>query len=133
MATDNAVKVDPLGLAPCFGLGCVICSIYTDYPECCGCSISGDICCINCDQSFCKRLEKEGECCALCTGDVSIITPTSCIKMTDQICCIHCGASFPCSDDVPCTFAVLGLVCCYKMKPVFSCCKIREVIENDMA
>lgn len=41
--TDQAVKVDPLGLAPCFGAGCMICSIFADFPECCGCSISGKI------------------------------------------------------------------------------------------
>ena len=128
-------QVDPLGLSPCFGAICMICSMYVDFPECLGCSVQGDLLCLNMDCASCKRLATEGECCALMTGDISVVVPKTCVLAAGQVCCIHCGVALPPDDDVaPCTLALFGLVCCYKyqcqMPPI--CCEIRENMDNSM-
>merc|ERR1711957_392480 len=56
----------------------------------------------------------QGHICQLGLGcfSVGLKAPTTCCKSQGQICCLVENAAFPPDDEVPCTCAFLGLVCC---------------------
>ena len=56
-----------------------------------------------------------------CKSELECIKPTTCVKMTEQVCCVDMRCAFPCDDEVPCALTVLGLTCCYDFQPKCSC------------
>ncbi|CAH0363890.1 unnamed protein product [Pelagomonas calceolata] len=81
--------------------GCLCCnaSLYADFPECCGASCKGELCCcvkrccfkagvppLTCCESF---VDKEVCCqCGLCCCALGCKCPSTCIKHQGQCCCV---------------------------------------------
>ena len=106
-------KVDVGDLIPINGLFCSITSLYTEYPDCVGCSGKSVMCCIETDFLACK-LPKEGmDPRILCTcqkGTTLCVNPTTCLKGQQQSFCFDTRCALPLDDDVPCLLTILP--CC---------------------
>jgi len=132
MSSEETGKVDPFGLSPVCATCCVITSLYTDWPECIGCSLSGELLCFRNDIMCCKRGLGEDECCAFFKGATLCVSPSVCCKFQQQYCCTDSRAAFPCDPDyVPCLFTLCFATCFYKWGFTFQCCASLEDLEKE--
>jgi len=104
----------------CSGCFCTQSLLYTDMPECIGCSGKSDCLCIQ--EQFCLRpgvppllcsSDDDAVICQLGLGicSVGLKRPTGCCKSQGQTCCVVSGAALPCDEDVPMTLAACGITC----------------------
>ena len=94
---------------------CTTQALYTECPDCIGCSGKGSICCLEVD-SCCKfGAPCLTPCC--CLG-CKCISPTTCIKLQKQCCCCVHNLAFPCDDEMPCMIGCCGFTC----YPKCGCC-----------
>lgn len=103
-------KVDAGDLIPIFAFCCSFSSLYTEYPDCVGCSGQSVVCCIEADFLQCK-LPKEGAdprlCCTCSKQNVICVNPVTCLKGQSQTFCIDSRCALPLDDDVPCLFTLI--------------------------
>lgn len=117
--TDGGVN--PADLTSCCALCCCICSLYCKCPDAIGCHEKGQLMCCECEQVLCKTSSQEGVLCTLMRGEVELIKPTVCCKLSQQICCNDVRCSFPCDEEVPPMLACAGLTCCKNYEMVCKC------------
>jgi hypothetical protein len=55
--------------------------------------------------------------------------PQTCIRGTNQVCCMDSRFAFPCTDDVPCVFTLIPCctVCAYNKVEVGCCKSIKDM------
>ncbi len=99
------------------------------YPECVGCYIQRQICCIRDEAVMCKprccfEQQDPTVCCLLGKGSSRCMRDDCvCCKDVSQCCCLDSRSVCPCcNDDVPCLIAVLGWVICYNNQCACACC-----------
>jgi len=129
--TTMAEGVDASDLTSCCALCCIICSLYPKFPACLGCHAKGDACCLQVESLLCKVGVNDGSLCMCCKSELECLVPTTCVKMTMQMCCIDMRCAFPCDDEVPCAVTILGLTCCYDFSPQCSCGKSLAAKEGE--
>lgn len=118
----DTIKYDELYM--CAGCLCCNLAIYTDFPDCFGCSQKMKCCCI---ESTCLNCRPDTEkktfrCCSSECNIVSTVLPLC--KGMNQCCCLVSTCAIPCDAEVPMT---LGYCCmCF---PKFACCpKQKEMV-----
>lgn len=112
-------------LVPIFGLCCCLSSCYcpeNNY-QMCGCMTQGVLCCMEQESYCCKVAEKDEDICLCTKATCTCIKPTTCVKGANQCFCCDSRCAFPCDDDVPCLFNLLGASCCYNFNCSMGCYK----------
>jgi len=137
MAEENTGKADtdvPVeDLVPCFAYCCAINSLYCQWPGILGINASSRCLCLVSKCVACKALDcqdDEATCCMCSKNECYCAKPTTCCECTGQTFCCEDRCAFPCTQNVPCMFNVLGLTCCADFKCVgFKCClRVGELI-----
>jgi len=124
----NPFKVDPSDLLVCSACCCAISSLYTKWPNCCGCYVLSDYCCVSQEGVCCKPVAAEpGDCCMCQQVTCKIIWPKTCCEGVQQTFCLDSRCAFPCNKDVPCLLNVCFLTCCYNWACMCKCCaKVKD-------
>ena len=115
--------VDENKIILCCALGCCHCGLYNAC-DCTGCSGKVGICCINCEMCC-----KTGAPCLFpfgCCGPNCEFDGCAIMKLQCQTCCLAITGAFPCDEEVPHVWTVLGCTiypkcgCCVPIKNVMS-------------
>jgi hypothetical protein len=118
-AMNEAVNSDDLCLF--CGLCCVIGSCYTKWPECLGCANKGVLMCLEIEGAACKTGRTEGSLCVCLKGESEVIKPVTCIKCTQQLCCVDLRCALPFDAEVPCVVGFAGVQCVKEYKCACVC------------
>ena len=115
---------------------CLCCniSLYTDVPDCCGCSSKSEFCCFT--ESLCCKSNatltsgcdtSDDNCiigCVCC--ECGLKKPETCCMGQTQICCLVSSSAYPPTDEVPLACALFGLACL----PKCGCCKTQGELQG---
>merc|ERR1719436_986360 len=99
--------VQPEDLYACCGCCCGIQSIYTKFPQCCGCKAEGVVCgCYQVEAAFCKATcwaenNTENKLCVCFEGGSYCVKPSTCCHFQNQLFCLDGRMSIPCTEKVP--------------------------------
>lgn len=107
--------VDENDLRICSACCCCNSALYLKFPTCIGFSAKGSICCLEFDA--CLKLGAPCLPCFCC--GCKCISPTTCIKVQKQLCCIVSSIALPTDPEVPCMFGL----CCFVCYPKAGFCK----------
>ena len=124
VAVQEMGLADPNELILINGFCCTIDSLYCKFPDCCGCTSTGECCCIYFLQIACKpvTVKDPKKCCICSKGEVDLISPSTCCQTTNQFFCCDSRCAFPCTNEVPCVLGQCGLICCFNWKCDLKCC-----------
>ena len=118
-------------MCPCMGCCCVAFSLYPVFPDCIGCYSKGVACaCIEVEQLCCKVSKSPGVHCKVCNGELEIVDPVTCCKLTQTTCCIDQRFAIPTDAEVPCTMAVAGFICVRSFKCICKFYDSREDVKS---
>lgn len=111
----DGIKYDELYL--CAGCFCCNVDIYTDFPDCFGCSAKSKCLCIECTNTCCKP-DTDKKICRFISGDCNgVVTLLPLCKCVNHNCCLVSTCALPCDADVPMTCGTCAMMC----YPKFAC------------
>jgi len=123
----DLTEVEVGELNVCCGLCCSLCSFFCRFPDCCGCKIDGICCCLQCEESMCKVINKDNDariCCIVMDGGSYCVKPTVCCQSQQHCFCIDTRTACPRTEKVPCIFTLLPFcVTCVDWECKVNCCK----------
>lgn len=115
------------GYTPILGCGCLIGSLFFEWPLYCGgngnfivaCLESGYVCC-----QPASRIDPRKDC-VLADNYCHFgrMNKNEFIKVKNQCLCFDVRAAIPTSDDLPCLINIFGLTLCVNWKKNIKCCK----------
>jgi hypothetical protein len=115
---------------PCSACLCSISSCYFSFPACLSCYDKATCLCCETEAACCRLLcceqnrKKETLCIIFEKTNLFCMWPTTCSKVTSQLCCLDTRCAFPCDKDVPCLCMPLPFcTCCVNFQCNISCCK----------
>jgi len=115
--TTLAEAPNQADLCPFMACCCVAYSLYPTFPDCLGFYQKGTCCgCIETEQLCCKVSKTDGVYCKLCNGELEVVKPVTCCKITETMCCFDARFAIPTDEETPCQMACLGFICVKSLK-----------------